>query len=243
MSYAENPYRATNWQIAAYAEEDERAAFIRRTYLHLGGAVLAFAAIEAVLLNTPAAESMVTMMLRGGQMGWLVVLGAFMLVSWIADRWAQSSTSLGTQYAGLALYVVAEAVIFLPLLYIANMVDPQGLVIPTAGLATLTVFGGLSAVVFFTKAELSMLRGALACGGFVALGFILCSAIFGFGLGMLFTVAMIALASGYILYHTSMVLHHYRTDQHVAAALALFASVALLFWYILQLVLRLTSRD
>ena len=54
-------------------------------------------------------------------------------------------------------------------------------------------------------------------------------------LGPIFTYAMIALACGYILYHTSNVLHHYRIGQHVAAALALFASVALLFWYILQL--------
>jgi FtsH-binding integral membrane protein len=46
---------------------------------------------------------------------------------------------------------------------------------------------------------------------------------------------MIVLASGYILYDTSNVLHRYRTDQHVAAALALFASVAILFWYVLRL--------
>jgi FtsH-binding integral membrane protein len=39
------------------------------------------------------------------------------------------------------------------------------------------------------------------------------------------------------------VLHHYRVGQHVAASLALFASVALLFWYILQLLMSLTSRD
>jgi FtsH-binding integral membrane protein len=50
---------------------------------------------------------------------------------------------------------------------------------------------------------------------------------------------MVVLASGYILYHTSNVLHHYGTEQYVAAALALFASVALLFWYVLQLFMSL----
>ena len=40
---------------------------------------------------------------------------------------------------------------------------------------------------------------------------------------------MIVLACGYILYHTSNILHQYRIGQHVAASLALFASVALLF--------------
>jgi FtsH-binding integral membrane protein len=36
-------------------------------------------------------------------------------------------------------------------------------------------------------------------------------------------------------------MHEYRVGQHVAASLALFASVALLFWYILQLLM--SSRD
>jgi FtsH-binding integral membrane protein len=38
------------------------------------------------------------------------------------------------------------------------------------------------------------------------------------------------------------VLHHYRVEQHVAASLALFASVGLLFWYILQIVISLSDR-
>ena len=33
------------------------------------------------------------------------------------------------------------------------------------------------------------------------------------------------------------ILHHYDTDMHVAAALALFAAIATLFWYILRLLL------
>jgi hypothetical protein len=50
------------------------------------------------------------------------------------------------------------------------------------------------------------------------------------------------LASGYILYDTSNVLHHYRIGQHVAASLALFAAVALMFWYMIQLVMSLNRR-
>ena len=74
-------------------------------------------------------------------------------------------------------------------------------------------------------------------GGFAALGLIVVAILFGFALGPIFTYAMIALACGYILYDTSNVMLHYRIGQHVAAALALFAAVALLFWYILQLFL------
>ena len=66
--------------------------------------------------------------------------------------------------------------------------------------------------------------------------------LFNFQLGVWFSGAMIGFASMYILYETSNVLHRYRTDQYVAAALALFAAVALLFWYILRLMMELQRR-
>ena len=72
-------------------------------------------------------------------------------------------------------------------------------------------------------------------GGFAALGFIVASALFGFSLGNVFAFVMVAFAGSSILYQTSNVLHRFRTDQHVAASLTLFASVALLFWYILTI--------
>ena len=102
-------------------------------------------------------------------------------------------------------------------------------------MATLGLFGVLTAVVFITRKDFSFLRTILMFGGFAAMGLIVVAIVFQFALGPIFTYAMIALACGYILYDTSNVLHHYRIGQHVAAALALFASVALLFWYILQL--------
>jgi FtsH-binding integral membrane protein len=139
------------------------------------------------------------------------------------------------QYMGLGLYVVAEAVIFVPLLYVVRAIDPG--IIPSAAVATLSLFAGLTAVVFITRKDFSFLRTVLLFGGLAALGLIVVAVLFQFALGPIFTYAMIALACGYILYHTSNVLHHYRIGQHVAASLALFASVALLFWYILQLFL------
>ena len=161
--------------------------------------------------------------------------GLFMLVSYVAQSWAQSAVNPTTQYMGLGLYVLAEAVIFLPLLYIAKNVDPG--IITSAAIATLALFAGLTVVVFVTRKDFSFLRSVLLFGGFAALGLIVVAIIFQFALGPIFTYAMIALACGYILYHTSNVMYHYRIGQHVAASLALFASVALLFWYILQLFL------
>ncbi len=233
MSYADNPYQSPLNTFAAQAAADERSDFIAKTYLHLAGAIGLFVILEAVLLQMPAAEGLVKMMVGGR--GWLIVLGLFMLVSYIAESWARSATNPATQYMGLGLYVVAEAVIFLPILYIARGVDPG--IIASAVVATLALFGVLTAVVFVTRKDFSFLRTVLLFGGLASLGLIVVAVVFQFALGPIFTYAMIALACGYILYHTSNVLHQYRIGQHVAASLALFASVALLFWYILQLFL------
>ena len=234
MSYAENSYRSPAENMAAWAAADARSAFITKTYLHLLGAIGLFVALEAILLNLPGIEDIVRLM-SGSRYGWLVVLGLFMLVSYVAERWASSAVSPMTQYVGLGLYVVAEAVIFVPLLWIARRVDPQIIVSAGGATAALTVL--LTAIVFLTRKDFSFLRTVLWFAGFAALGLIVVSIVFNFALGPVFTYAMIAFACGYILYDTSNVLHHYRIGQHVAAALALFASVALLFWYILRLFL------
>jgi FtsH-binding integral membrane protein len=101
---------------------------------------------------------------------------------------------------------------------------------------TAIVFGGLTFTVLLTKADFSFLRWAIVAGSFIALGLIVV-AVFagGVSLGLWFSVAMVVLASAIILYNTSNVLHHYNTQQYVAASLALFASVALLFWYVVQI--------
>ena len=168
-----------------------------------------------------------------GGMSWLIVLGLFMGVSYIANKLAISGGSEQMQYLGLGLFIIAEAIVFLPLLFIATHFGGEGL-IPTAGLMTLLLVGGITATVFITKKDFSFMGSVLSMGGFVALGFIVCSMIFGFSLGLIFSAVMILFAGGSVLYSTSNVLHQYRTDQHVAASLSLFASVALLFFYILQ---------
>lgn len=233
MQFGQHQPQATGYS-AAEASVDARASFIMKTYLHLVGAIFAFVAIETALFMAGIAERIVPYMYN--RISWLVVLGAFIGVSWIADRWARNATSKPMQYAGLGLYVVAEAVIFLPLIAIA-LQYPMYDVLGPAALTTLIVFGGLTGIVFLTRKDFSFLRGILGVAALGAMGIIVCSLLFGFNLGVLFSGAMVVLASGYILYYTSNVLHHYRTDQYVAAALALFSAVALLFWYILRIFL------
>ncbi|MGI8788038.1 MAG: Bax inhibitor-1/YccA family protein [Pyrinomonadaceae bacterium] len=218
---------------AADALPEARAAFIRQTYLHLAGALLVFGLMETYLVASGAGLAIAQTML-GGRWSWAIVLLAFMGVSMLANWWANSQTSRAMQYLGLALYVVAESIIFLPLLFIAHITAGGGVILQ-AGIATLGLFLGLTAVVFLTRKDFSFLGPILAIGFFVALGFIFSGIVFGFSLGNVFSFAMVAFAGGAILYQTSNILHRYRTDQHVAASLALFASVALLFWYILRI--------
>jgi len=237
----QNAY-ANPYTVAAQSV-DVRAAFIRKTYAHLAGAILVFAVLEAVILSIPGIENAVIGLLRTSPYMWLVVLGVFMLVSNIANKWAMSATSKNTQYMGLGLYVVGEAIIMLPLLIMAKLqMGGSNLLIYQAGGVTLALFAGLTLIAFTTKKDFSFLGGMLKIIGMIALGVIVLAVVFpGFiTLGLWFSVAMVIFAAGTILYNTSNIIHHYGTDQYVAASLGLFASVALLFWYILQIFM---SRD
>jgi FtsH-binding integral membrane protein len=231
-----------DYSVAAQAASSDRATFIRRTYAHLAGAILAFMGIEALLLNLMSEQTQLQVVRMMGGYGWLAVMLAFMAAGWVARTWAHSDTSTVMQYMGLGLYVVAWAVIFLPLLIVAaHYIDKS--VIPTAGILTLAVFGGLTLSVFVTRKDYSFLRPILCVASLIALGIIVAAIFFPINLGLFFSFAMVALASAYILYDTSNVMLHYRTDQHVGAALELFASVAMLFWYILRIVMAVSSRD
>ena len=227
-------------QIVANAAETERASFIKRTYVHLAGAIAAFAVIEAMLIKSGVALSFVGM-LSGSKWSWLIVLGAFMLVSTVANNWAHSGISREKQYMGLGLFVVAEAVIFMPLIYMAVARAPD--VLQNAVVVTAALVGGLTFTAFSTKINFSFMGRFLMIGGFIAMGLIVASILFGFSLGLWFSGAMILFAAGSVLYSTSNIIHEYNTEQHVAASLSLFSSVGLLFWYILQFMMSMGGDD
>ena len=229
-------YEMSRGAPVAAENADVRAAFITRTYGHLLGAILAFALIEMYLFDSGLAVTIARGLLGTS---WLLVLGGFIVVSWLASRLAHSAQSSAAQYAGLAAFVVAEAIIFVPLLFLAQSVAPG--TIQSAAMVTLIGFTGLTAIVFYTRKDFSFLGNVLKWGGIVAVLLIVAGVIFGFQLGTFFSVAMIGLAGAAILYDTSNVLRDFPADRHVAAALQLFASVAMMFWYVLRLFLG--SRD
>lgn len=211
------------------ASVDDRSEFIWKCYAHVVGGILAFAAILAYLMSSGIAFRIAPAMLNS----WLLTMGAFMLVGWAASHYAHKLETKAGQYAAFAVLVVAEAIIFSPMIALAYVKDPA--IIDSA--AGVTVLGcvGLIATAMITRKDFSFLRGMLVWGGMLALGGIVASLIFGFQMGTWFSVAMIGFAGAAVLYDTSNIMHHYPKDKYVGASMALFASIALMFWYVLRL--------
>jgi len=146
------------------------------------------------------------------------------------------------QYAAFGVFVFLWAVMFVPILAIALMMDAEsgGNMIESAAITTVVGCVGLIATVMITRKDFSFLRGVLVWGFFIVIGLIAASWAFGWNLGTWFSVGMIGFAGVAILYDTSNIMHHYPQDKYVAASMALFASIAMMFFYILRLFM---SRD
>ncbi|MDR2222236.1 MAG: Bax inhibitor-1 family protein [Flavobacteriaceae bacterium] len=227
-----------NFNYAVAHESDQvKATFYKKVYGNLALGVLAFIIFETILLNTPFIVEGMFSIIGMGKFSWLIVLAAFMGITWYAQRLANNTVNKPQQYAGYALYVLAEAFIFVPILYIAMLQTGDTSLIAQAGILTLALFGGLTGVVFSTNANFSFMRSILTIGFFLAMGTIIAGMLFGFDLGLWFSLAMVALASGSILYSTWQIKNEYAADQYIPAALSLFASLMLLFWYILRILM------
>lgn len=239
MSYPASPGFSRQMLVAADAASADRLVFLKQTYAHLLGAIVAFVGLQILLFSLPVADNLAVRMMTGYMP--LVMLGLFMLFSHLARNWAMSATSVGTQYVGLGVYVVLEALITYPLIWYAARFGGKD-VLPAATTMTLILFFGLSVTVFMTKKDFAFLGPALSIGFLALLGVGVCGFFFGFSLGIIGSVIGLALACGWVLYSTSAVIRDFRLGQHVAASLALFASIALVFWYVLRIVLYLTDR-
>ncbi|MBJ6369690.1 Bax inhibitor-1/YccA family protein [Snuella sedimenti] len=231
--------RIQNKLMVADLSEADKVTFYKKTYTHVAGGVLVFILFEYLLLQSEAIVNFALSMTEGYR--WLIMLGGFMLVTNYAERMTLRTADRNKQYMAYGLYILAEAFIFVPLIYIAAVYTDSGSeILNQAAIITLGLFTGLSAIVFVTKKDFSFLKAGLTVGFFIAIGLILAGTLFGFNLGLWFSVAMCALAAGSILYQTSNLVHKYSNDEYVPAALGLFASLMLLFWYVLSI---LMSRD
>jgi len=216
----------------------QRVAFLRRTYAHLGGAILIWAAATALFMKSDLSLRYV-LWTGQGSMNMLLVFGGFIAAGWAARSMAMSGSSRLVQYLGLGLEIAAFTLLTQPILWYSlilskSTADFHSLVM-SAALLTGVIFAGLTATVFVTKKDFSFLRGALMIGTFAVIGVAIASWIFGFHLGIVYTGAVILLMAGYILWETSAIMRDFPPTFHVAAALMLFASVATLFIYVLRL--------
>lgn len=231
----------------ARASLASREKFISRTYNHLFAAIAYFTLLEVALFNIPvtlstgvvtsaAAVIASTMM----SVSWLLVIGGFILASVLFGALARKPGSRGMQYVGLFGFATAEAIVFVPLLFIANSYVPGA--IASAAIITLIGFGALTAIVFITKKDFSFMRKFLVFATILSLVVIVAATIFAWPIGgALFSGAMVLLSGGWILYQTSSIMRDYPEQYYVSAALALFTSVAMMFYYVLMFFV--SSRD
>jgi FtsH-binding integral membrane protein len=217
----------------------DKVAFYKKTYSHVAGGVLVFILFEYLLLQSDAIVDFMLSMTEGWR--WLIMLGGFMFITNYAEKMTLKTPDKNMQYLAFGIYILAEALIFVPLIYIAAFYMESGPeILNQAAIVTLALFTGLSAVVFVTKKDFSFLRTGLTVGFFIAMGLIIAGSLFGFNLGLWFSVGMCLLAAGAIIYQTSNLVNKYTNEEYIPAALGLFASLMLLFWYVLSIFL---SRD
>ena len=230
-----DPYAAPRDMFAIDAQLSQRLGFLRRVYGHVFGAILLLIGLETVFFTTGFNITLMQMM---GQSWWISLL-VFMGVSWMAERMAYSGASAATQYAGLGLFVGVQAVITAPILTIATLTNPN--LIGQAAFVTLLITGALTLFVVLSKSDFSFMRNALFLAGLGMFAISVASAIFGFSLGLGFSVGIVVLMCGFILYETSLIMHHLPTTAHVAGALMIFGSIAVLFRQILYILMRLND--
>ena len=227
-----NPY-AMSHVAAADASADARATFLQRTYSLLLAGVVVFAATLWAAGNIPAVNSLAVGLFRGGWMiSMLVLFGGMWAVRAVADRYP---INLAVYFGFTFLFGLLLA----PMVLMASAVAPHTLT--QASIVTVLVFSGLTGYVFISGKDFSFLGGALTIAMIAMVGLLVAGFLFGFELGLWFSVVGVLVFSGMILYDTSRVLHHLPTTAYVRAAVELFVSLVMLFQYVLHILMSLNS--
>jgi len=234
-----NPYAYDSMTPAALAAADARATFLRRTYSLLLLAILTFAGTLWAAGNVEPVRDLASSIGRavfGSRFGWLLYIGLFIGGSWLVHAFAERRPINLVLFFGFAFLM---GLLMAPLIYLILAQGEAGVTaVNQAALLTALVFSGLTAYVMFSGRSFSFLGGALSIGTFALLGIALAGWLFGFSLGMWFSVAAVVLFVGYILYDTDAILKRYPTSAYVSAACVLFVDVILLFKHLLLLLSR-----
>lgn len=212
---------------AAQASVTERAAFLQRTYTWLLMGILGFCATMWSVETVPFMWQLSFAIANNWFLAIVLLMGGAWGVHAVAERSPINALAYG-------LYVVLFGLLIAPWVIMAST---QGNIVSQAAMITSVIFLGLTIYVFVSGKDFSFIGGALAISLFAMIALGLAAWLFGLNLGVWFSIAGAMLFSGFVLYDTSRILHHYPTTAHVAAAAVLFVDVVLLFKYILMLLM------
>ncbi|MBQ9874518.1 MAG: US12 family protein [Thermoguttaceae bacterium] len=234
----ESPYARQREAVRA----EDRSTLVTKTYLNLSGAVFAFAVLEALIFMIVGPAPILELISTNVRVAGIVMLGICMGGPWLGTKLLGENPSRGRQYGLLCYYVAMYAIIMTPLLALA--LAALGLqVIVQAACITAALFVALSSVVFMTRANFSGMRSFLWFASVAALILIVASFIFpSLVLGIWFSGAMVVLAGAYILYDTSKLMREARVGDDVLCAVEIFASLMMLFYYVLRILMALNRR-
>lgn len=224
----------------ASLDAEARGQFVINVYRHLLLAIGVFVGFEAALFATGLAESIFEFVFRtGGFLPIMLFMGLFYAGSMIATRASNDLGNVQMQFLGLFGMAGVYSVFFAPLLYRAFNDSGGTATVGAAAVLTAVGFTCLTTVAFVTRRDLSFLRGFIMWGFGLAFVAIFGGILFGFQLGIWFSVAMIGLAGAAILYQTQQIIARYPSEAYVGAAVQLFGSVMMMFFYILRLLMQL----
>lgn len=213
--------------LAVEASVSERMRFIRKVYGQFLGSLFVTAAVTGMVMTSAPAFDLAV---RAWPVWMILYLGASFASGWVS----KASPAVG--YLVMGTLAVATGFFFGPVVtYYARTAGPN--IVWQALILTGATFTGLTVYVFTTRKDFSWMGGALFLGLFLLIGIGIVSWFVPFSSGMAFgiTVASVVLFCGFILYDTSNILHHYQTDQHVSATVAIYLDFVILFMNILRL--------
>lgn len=234
----------------ALAPEAERTAFLRKVAFKTAGA-LAIVGVAA----TGSSIGLLGLLLSDISLPWFVqiaiMLGGLYGAQFVGYRMIASSAAT-TRAAGVAIGSAMLGVALSFVLVMAALVgaaaysDPlAALLLPFQALAlvALTV-AGMVAYLLAAPRNLSMLTAAMSVLTLPMLGLMALVIVFPIGgiAGILISLVFVGVSAGGLLVSLNRVIRELSADQSTRAAFELTVGIVVLFWNILALLSRITSR-
>lgn len=199
----------------ATAETTDRLTFIKKVY-----SILAISLLSGIISATLTLgnQEFLAMVARNRLLFFILEIAVI-----LACFWKRKHATLG--FVFLFAFTTLTGITVAPIVFVY-----QAVAFPAAFL-TAIAFGGLTAYAFFTKKDFSFLRGFLTVGIILLIAGGLLNAFFfkSFNLQYLMAWGGAFLFSGFILYDTSNIINHYKTDEYIAGALSLYLDILNLF--------------